>query len=53
MYYPLLTWYEQEGLGHKAHLESLTRALWFCFSSRWRYDHKDTLVSLTGRYIST
>jgi hypothetical protein len=29
MYHTLLTWYEQENLGYKAHFEALPRALWF------------------------
>jgi len=29
MYHTPLTWYEQENLGYKAHVEVLPRALWF------------------------
>jgi len=29
MYHTTLSWYEQENLGHKAHIEALPRALWF------------------------
>jgi hypothetical protein len=29
MYHTPLTWYEEENLGHKAHFEALSRALWF------------------------
>ena len=53
MRYTPLTWYEQEDLRHKAHLESLPRALGFYISSRRRLDHKDTLVGLTGRYTTS
>ena len=48
MCYTPLTWYEQEDLGHKAHLESFPRALCFYVYLRQRSDHKDTLVGLTG-----
>ena len=46
MLYTPLTWYEQEDLRHKAHLESLPRALCFYVSSRRRLDHKDTCLSV-------
>jgi hypothetical protein len=29
MYHTPLTWYEQENLGHKAHIEALLPGLWF------------------------
>jgi hypothetical protein len=29
MYHTPLTWYEQENLGHKAHIEASPPALWF------------------------
>jgi hypothetical protein len=29
MYHTPLTWYEQENLGHTAHIEALPPALWF------------------------
>jgi hypothetical protein len=51
--YTPLTWYEQEDLRHKAHLESLPGAMGFYVSSRRRLDHKDTLVGLTGRYTTS
>jgi len=41
MRYTPLTWYEQEDLRHKAHLESLPRALFFYVSSHRMLDHKD------------
>jgi len=53
MYYPPLSWYEQEGQWHRARIESLPRPLWFCVSSRWRLDNKDNLDDLTGQYISS
>jgi len=50
MRYTPLTWYEQEDLRHRAHIESLPRELYFYFSSRRILDHKDTLVGLTSWY---
>jgi hypothetical protein len=29
MHHTLLTWYEQENLGHQVHIEALPPALWF------------------------
>jgi len=48
MHYTPLTWYEQEDLRHKAHLESLPRALCFYVSSIRRLDHKDTACRYTS-----
>jgi len=42
MRYTPLTCIEQEDLRHKAHLESLPRAMCFYVSSRRRLDRKDT-----------
>ena len=53
MRYTPLTWYEQEDLRHKAHLESLHRALGFYVSSRRRLEDKYNPVCLTGRYTTS
>jgi len=42
MYHTPLTWYEQENLGHKAHLRSFPQHCGFCGSSRCKLHHKDT-----------
>jgi len=50
MNYTSLTWYEQEYLRYKAHFEKHFlehRVLRVC--SLWKLDHKDILVSPTGR----
>jgi hypothetical protein len=41
MYHTPLTWYEQENLGHKAHIEALPQHCGFCVFTRSKMDHKD------------
>jgi hypothetical protein len=50
MYHTSLAWYEQEKLGHKAHLDAFPRSLWFLrlLSSKGGSQRKCTSVLQVG-----
>jgi len=52
MRYTPLTWYEQEDLKHKAHLESLPRALFLRLLAS-KFGSQIQPVGPTGRYTSS